>query len=209
MWPVYEGCVTDGQSDKNGIYFYLVISLVSVYIEKVPLCEALDIGLQPSSSPQTLESTSHTMGMALANISNLYNSFHWALLNWKNACIHSSGVGEKQNISLLLKDRANQHMERHRNAWLGVHLVQNPHPFTAASKTHSATVTDTLSHIAYKISSWTQNKQVYLSVPLLQRKQECLVQMSALSLELWDYHMRRTLITDARSSGVTSEEYKH
>lgn len=49
----------------------------------MPLCEALDIGLQPSSSPQTLESTSHTMGVAQANISNLYNSFHWTSPNWK------------------------------------------------------------------------------------------------------------------------------
>lgn len=138
----------------------------------------------------------------------MYNSFHWASLNWRrHASIAVVLVKNPKFLIYLSTEPTNIWKDTEMLDWM--HIWSKTHIHSLPHLKHSATVTDTLSHIANEVSSWAQKKQVYLSVLLLQRKQGCLVQMSVLSLELWDYHMRRALITGARSSGVTSEEQKH
>lgn len=138
----------------------------------------------------------------------MYNSFHWASLNWKRHA-YIAVVLVKNTKFLIYLSTEPTYMWQDTEMLDRVHIWSKTHIHSLPHLKHTQQLSQIHFHtlltrylLGHKISRCTCQFRFC-------KGNRCLVQMSVLSLELWDYHMRRALITDARSSGVTSEEQKH
>lgn len=145
------------------------------------------------------------------NISNLHDSYNFlSLTGEKMSSIHFRGFIEKQNTSFYLLEHQARIWRSTINSKHGAHLVWKPQSIYCCIWNIFSNC-----HIIYYHTFLTRHflgtkiDRYICQFNFLQTKEKIMAQISVLSLEQCNYHLRSLLVKDARSSAFSSKKWNY